>query len=394
MSNPYRHVKIAIVTADQNKDNLAYQECILPEVSRTFALTIPQLPGEQRLAVTNAYLLCRIADTVEDEAALDVDSKQGFLELLTKTIYGRVPAKEFARRVYPALTQSATEAERDLIRNTPRVVAVTKSLNARLRTAVTRCVATMCEGMPYFQRNARLSGLRDLVEMDRYCYYVAGVVGEMLTEVFCERSAAIESQRDELKRLEVSFGQGLQMTNILKDIWEDRARGACWLPRKLFQNFGFNLDDMAPGRYSPDFGAGMRRLVGVAHQHLRDALEYTLLLPSHETGIRRFCLWALGMAVPTLRLINAQPDFSSGQQVKISRRTVKYTVLVTSALARSDSLLIQWFNWTARGLPLELPGALPRMETRPDSHWLASDYDLGQAVPVAETLRPASSYRD
>ena len=47
-----------------------YQDRILPYVSRTFALTIPQLPPALRTAVTNAYLLCRIADTIEDEPAL------------------------------------------------------------------------------------------------------------------------------------------------------------------------------------------------------------------------------------------------------------------------------------------------------------------------------------
>ena len=46
----------------------AYQEHALPGVSRTFALTIPELPGDLRRVVTNAYLLCRIADTIEDDA--------------------------------------------------------------------------------------------------------------------------------------------------------------------------------------------------------------------------------------------------------------------------------------------------------------------------------------
>jgi farnesyl-diphosphate farnesyltransferase len=45
----------------------------------------------------------------------------------------------------------------------------------------------------------------------------------------------------------------------------------------------------------------MRELVGVAHAHLRNALDYTLLIPGKETGIRRFCLWAIGLAVLTLR---------------------------------------------------------------------------------------------
>ena len=57
----------------------------------------------------------------------------------------------------------------------------------------------------------------------------------MLTELFCDYSAEIDRHRKKLLQLAVSFGQGLQMTNILKDIWDDRARGACWLPRDVFQ---------------------------------------------------------------------------------------------------------------------------------------------------------------
>ena len=53
--------------ADPGLSDAAYQDHILPHVSRTFALTIPQLPPGLRTAVTSAYLLCRIADTIEDE---------------------------------------------------------------------------------------------------------------------------------------------------------------------------------------------------------------------------------------------------------------------------------------------------------------------------------------
>ena len=49
--------------------------------------------------------------------------------------------------------------------------------------------------------------------------------------------------------------------------------------------------------YDPRFAAGMLELVAIAHGHLRNALEYTLLIPGTETGIRRFCLWAVGLAV-------------------------------------------------------------------------------------------------
>ena len=56
----------------------------------------------------------------------------------------------------------------------------------------------------------------------------------MLTDLFCAYSPEIDARRSRLAPLSTSFGQGLQMTNILKDTWEDRRRGVCWLPRDVF----------------------------------------------------------------------------------------------------------------------------------------------------------------
>ncbi|MDP3333493.1 MAG: squalene/phytoene synthase family protein, partial [Methylococcaceae bacterium] len=55
-----------------------FQALLLEGVSRTFALTIPQLPNELYGAVANAYLLCRIVDTIEDEVSLYPEQKRYF----------------------------------------------------------------------------------------------------------------------------------------------------------------------------------------------------------------------------------------------------------------------------------------------------------------------------
>ena len=137
------------------------------------------------------------------------------------------------------------------------------------------------------------SGLKTMKDMDEYCYYVAGCVGEMLAKLFCHYSSEIDIHREELLKLSVSFGQGLQMTNILKDIWDDAKRGVCWLPQDIFTETGFKLSDLNPKTNDKNFRLGLNRLIGLAHGHLQNALKYTQLLPSYETGIRNFCLWAL-----------------------------------------------------------------------------------------------------
>jgi farnesyl-diphosphate farnesyltransferase len=210
--------------------------------------------------------------------------------------------------------------------------------------------------MHQFQRTASIRGLDTLEDLDSYCYYVAGVVGEMLTELFCSHAPDIEQHRAALSRLAPSFAQGLQMTNILKDVWEDRSRGACWLPQEIFSRHGVELSHLTPQAGGSGFAAGMRELVGVAHAHLRNALEFTLLIPAREIGIRRFCLWAIGLAVLTLKRIAANPGFTQGSQVKVSRRTVAMTLALSNAATRHNRLLRFLFNRAAAGLPL---AALP-----------------------------------
>src|SRR5208282_5376716 len=197
-------------------------------------------------------------------------------------------------------------------------------------------------------------------DLDEYCYYVAGVVGDMLTELFCEYSEGAAAHRAELSRRAVSFAQGLQMTNILKDVWEDRSRGACWLPQEVFTPHGIDLARLSPESRDARFDAAMLELIGVAHAHLRNALDYTLLIPGTEVGIRRFCLWAIGLAVLTLQKIAKNPGFTAGAQVKISRSAVTMTRLLSDFAVSRDWLLRWMFAQAARGLPLARLGEVRR----------------------------------
>jgi 4,4'-diapophytoene synthase len=370
---------------DSGISDEGYQDQILPHVSRTFALTIPQLPEPLRVAVTNAYLLCRMADTIEDEPAVAPEETLAFLERFKTVVAGHGDAALLSSDVEGRLSNRTLSAERDLIINMVRVLNVTASLQPAQRAAVQRCVELMCHGMPRFQSTASPRGLPRSADLDEYCYYVAGVVGEMLTELFCEYSAGAARNRTALRGLAVSFAQGLQMTNILKDVWEDRSRGACWLPQEVFTPHGVDLSRLTSAPRVPGFDAGMEELIGVAHAHLRNALDYTLLIPGRETGIRRFCLWAVGLAVLTLRKIHKNPGFTSGSQVKITRSSVTMTRILTDLSISNDWMLRRLFGIAARGLPLA-PAAETRRTPvpRPEARGVDAHAELGaqESEPV------------
>jgi farnesyl-diphosphate farnesyltransferase len=345
---------------DYGDSDEIYQDQILPLVSRSFALTIPQLPAALRTPVTNAYLLCRIADTIEDEAALSAAQTLAALHRFVAVVRGKDKAARLASELAPLLCESTSPAERELVRNMERVIRVTAHLGERQRGAIERCVEVMCDGMHQFQRTASLRGLPCLSDLDDYCYYVAGVVGQLLTELFCSYSVAAASRRGALNDLAISFAQGLQMTNILKDMWEDRRRGACWLPQEVFTRHGVDLEQLSKQHRDVGFGAALSELVGIAHAHLRNALAFTLLIPGEETGIRRFCLWAIGLAVLTLRNIERAPDYMGGRQVKVSHFGVAILKNMTSLAVRNDQMLRHLFEWASRGLPLASTAAARR----------------------------------
>ena len=339
------------VPNEPTSGDFAYQAELLHGVSRTFALTIPQLPSPLRDVVGNAYLLCRITDTIEDEPALTVAQKQAFSERFVEVVAGHNKAEPFARELGALLSSSTSASEHDLIANTHRVIRITSGFHATQRSVLERCVRIMSRGMTEFQQSVTLNGLSDLPHLDRYCYCVAGVVGEMLTELFCDYSAEIRARRKDLLTLSVSFGQGLQMTNILKDMWDDRRCGVCWLPQDIFLASGVNLSSLSAGGADPGFAKGLSELVAITRQHLANALQFIMIIPPRETGIRLHCLWALGMAVLTLRRIYAIQVFRSGREVKISRRSVWAVTVVTSVLVRSNLALKFLFEALTRSLP-------------------------------------------
>lgn len=339
------------LTDTSNYTDSQYQDYILQGVSRTFALTIPQLSKELVHVVGNAYLWCRMADTIEDDPQLALALKGHFSDQLSGLLSSQESTDAWVTELQPHLHCDTAPAELDLIANSQRILRLFRAFSPAQQSIIQQCVATMVQGMMHYQAHQPHSGLPNMPAFNDYCYHVAGIVGEMLTLLYCDYSKGFKDNKAQLMPLSVSFGQGLQMTNILKDIWQDQGREICWLPQDVFSKYNIQLQDLSKQRTNPDFHQGVRELVAIAHGHLQDALRYTLLIPKAEQGYRNFCLWAIGMALLTLKNIYKQPDFQQSSQIKISRNKVKTIFVVTRFIGRSNSLVKLFFKRIARDLP-------------------------------------------
>jgi farnesyl-diphosphate farnesyltransferase len=324
---------------------------ILPKVSRTFALGIQLLPARLQEAVRTSYLLCRIADTIEDTPSLPPDRKDALLAAFRAYLaepgdHGRSLAETFA---------AARSDEERLVRECPRVLRRFYALSGEEQDAIRPWVQEMATGMAEFAARPRprdgMAVLASMAELDRYCYYVAGTVGHLLTGLFRIHHGPMAAARYErLKTLATSFGLGLQLTNIIKDVADDRRRGWSFVPRDLCEVAGVRPDELQDPSHGSAAQEVMRALIAKAKAHLRDALAYCTTLPAAAYRIRIFCLTSLYFAIRTLRLAEHDPRLlDPTNKVKITRGEVYRTVAATHLIAPFDPLVRSYYLHLAGG---------------------------------------------
>ena len=212
-------------------------EDLLTKTSRTFALAIPLLPEPTRKAVGVAYLLFRVADTFEDATTWPREERLDALESLVELLElePRERVIEATRRSAQWLTRPPVDhaGYLELLKELSPVIAELDTLSPAVSAAVVRHTIRTTEGMASVvaradeRGNLRLGSVRELKD---YCYIVAGIVGELLTEVFLHDAPALQQEHAELTRLMRSFGEGLQLVNILKDVGDDAKDGRVYLP--------------------------------------------------------------------------------------------------------------------------------------------------------------------
>lgn len=317
--------------------SLEQQQAYLQQVSRTFALTIPLIKGKTADIVANAYLLCRIADTAEDDPRAPLSVKTAWLRRFASFMQaGFADDRELASLRDEAavfLKDGAVPCEYKLSCDLPEVIARTRTYPDNIRQIIGRGVAILSEGMAAELEGVTISTLADV---DRYCYFVAGVVGEMLACLFQAIRPCAQPQL--LLQLGVSFGEGLQLVNILKDRSEDSKRAVSFLPP-------------VPGTNSAA-DAFILHYCALAQGHLLDGADFVCALPRSLYGVRVFCMVNLAMAVLTLRNIAHNPQ-GTQQALKITRAEVKSAVLWSSVCACSNTLSRWYLKKLGRGLEVQ-----------------------------------------
>ncbi len=330
--------------AIEQNDDWSFCVSSLEEVSRSFSKPIQLLPEEQRRALTCGYLLCRVADTIEDSDDLQEEKRDDLFQLFHRVLRGRADARLVAELFGDA---QASEAEKRLLEGFPSVMRVFSSQRLKVQQMTIAWVSEMADGMQIYCRRSEgrdFTAVLSLVDLERYCYYVAGTVGHLITDLFADLidQPSVES---ELRKNAESFGLGLQMVNMVKDITDDFERGVSYMPRQLCLDEGFEPQELLKPENRQAAFRVVHKVIERASQHLNAAMDYVLALPAQQQGFRLFCALPLFMAVETLKLARNHPAvFEADKKVKISREMVGTIIAECGRVCGDDQALLAAFR--------------------------------------------------
>ncbi|MCB9639308.1 MAG: squalene/phytoene synthase family protein [Myxococcales bacterium] len=282
-------------------------EDLLLKTSRTFALSIPLLDAPLRQQIALAYLLFRIADTFEDAETWAPEKRIEALERFEKMLQEQADDQAWkeATKAWSSQQPSEHEGYIELIEEIPFVMQTFfTQVSPEAQQVISHHTIRTTQGMVRFLTQMDHEGslrLDTLQELRDYCYVVAGIVGDLLSELFLLEETSLNALDAEEKagwlKQGVAFGEGLQLVNILKDASDDAQYGRVYLPASVPREELFQL----------------------AKQDLQDATEYTHLLQQKGAshGTLAFVAMPLLIARETLEAL-----YQHGPGAKIGRERV------------------------------------------------------------------------
>lgn len=309
---------------------IGFYQTHLDRVSRSFAFCIKKLESPLRQWVSLAYLLCRVLDTVEDsiwESSRLREAQYSEFDSFLQNAPSAATVQAWSAR-FPI---SIPETEKLLLAEAQLLFKDLHSLPPEVRRAMQGTVQRMSAGMKYYASRTHGGELRlaDLTDVNRYCYFVAGIVGELLTKLLIEYRPEFVPNKDFMKNA-FHFGLFLQKVNLLKDQRGDEREGRFLVPNRA-------------------------QLFASLRENAEGAVTYLTSLPEDERGFRTFCAWSLFLGAASLSWI--EMSFNADDGSKIPRNITQELLEAVEAIVLDNSALRAGFE--------EYFPKLPALETTP-----------------------------
>lgn len=310
-----------------------FNQAHLNRVSRSFAWCIQELEEPLRQQVGLSYLICRIVDTVEDAPwpneqlkSERVHPQSKVMMKLLEALKNKIDQTELVS-VLGLIPKQIPEGEKMLLAEAETIFDQYWEMDFKARKCLQGPIETMILGMTEVQsfKISSILKLNNLKELNHYCFYVAGVVGEILTDLVHLQFPKTAGDIQKCKINAFHFGLFLQKINILKDQKSDEALGSFFI-----ENFSETVNSL--------------------RTHAENAIEYILSLPKEVKSFKLFCSSSLALGFMSL------PTFLNPEDLNFTNPTDLDFAIRKNLNPRSlsESISIPKFHKLTREQTLEL----------------------------------------
>lgn len=318
-------------------------------VSRSFSLVAPEVESPLNEYLAAAYLVCRVVDNIEDTVH-PFEWQQArfaeFAELLAEPRQATAVLDRWGRLSWPGLTES--EKEMMTSENGLTLWQIYTMIPDQYRRSIQHWAGVMAYGMersgnPYTSDffvshgDVRLP-IRES-DYNLYCFYVAGTVGRMITELAVSFYNVNDAAAQGMAEGSEACGRALQKTNIVKDFVTDLQRGFSYLPREWMEEIAYAALDLS------DVPSDWKKkvLLNVVAE-LEVSAQYVVSLPQTAVGYRRAGLLMMLPAYETILLAARRLHllFTPDHAVKISRTKMGQCVLSARRMAEDNQAILAY----------------------------------------------------
>ena len=273
------------------------------------------------MPITLFYLILRGLDTVEDDMTIPLEKKEPVLRSFDEII--ETPGWNFTEC-------GPNEKDRQLLVEFGVVYEEFAKIKKPYREIIKDITRRMGNGMADYAHNAEhnVNGVHTIADYDLYCHYVAGLVGEGLTALFCEAKAANPVLLDR-PHLSNAMGCFLQKTNIIRDYREDLDGGRRFWPKEIWSKHCSEFKSLADPANEEAALNCISEMTLDALRHADECLFY--LAAIKEQSVFNFAAIPQVMAVATLALVFRNKDVYQ-RNVKITKGEACELMLEASSL--------------------------------------------------------------
>jgi 15-cis-phytoene synthase len=194
------------------------QRKLVRATASNFYYSFLLLPSAKRRAINDVYTFCRLLDDIvdEDQKGRDARGELQFWRDEVEACYQGCPTTEFGERLINSIEEFELPKQPFL---------------------------DLIEGM---EMDLQWHSYQTFADLREYCYRAASTVGLICIEIFGYESART-------REYAVNLGLALQLTNILRDLKEDTARGRIYIPLEDLERFGYSEQAMRANLYNAPF---------------------------------------------------------------------------------------------------------------------------------------------